>query len=62
MDYFVWAAVSDKYTVVVDAGFTTEGAARRGRNRLHCPTKGLRELGIDYERVPCVILTSPGLL
>jgi glyoxylase-like metal-dependent hydrolase (beta-lactamase superfamily II) len=57
MDYFVWAAVSDKHTVIVDAGFTAEVAARRGRDHLRCPTQGLKELGIYCERVPYVILT-----
>jgi len=57
MDYFVWAAVSDEHTVVVDAGFTAEVAARRGRDHLRCPAEGLGELDIDHERVPYVILT-----
>jgi glyoxylase-like metal-dependent hydrolase (beta-lactamase superfamily II) len=57
IDYFVWAAVSPEHTVIVDSGFTAEVAAKRGRNHLRCPTEGLRELGIDCARVPCVILT-----
>jgi glyoxylase-like metal-dependent hydrolase (beta-lactamase superfamily II) len=57
IDYFVWAAVSPEHTVIVDAGFTAKVAAKRGREHLRCPTKGLRELGIDCARVPCVILT-----
>jgi glyoxylase-like metal-dependent hydrolase (beta-lactamase superfamily II) len=57
MDYFVWVAVSDERTVVVDAGFNAEVAARRGREHLRCPTEGLRELGVDSGRVPLVILT-----
>src|SRR5919112_4832918 len=57
MDYFVWAAVSDEHTVVVDAGFNAEVAARRGREHLRCPAEGLGELDIDRERVSCVILT-----
>ena len=57
MDYFVWAAVSDEHTVVVDTGFTPEVAARRGRDHLRCPTEGLREIGVDCEQVSCVILT-----
>ncbi len=57
MDYFVWAAVSADHTVIVDAGFTAEVAARRGRIHLRCPTEGLRELGIDCARVPYVVLT-----
>jgi glyoxylase-like metal-dependent hydrolase (beta-lactamase superfamily II) len=57
MDYFVWAAVSDEQTVVVDTGFTAEVAAKRGRDHLRCPTEGLREIGVGCEQVSCVILT-----
>ena len=57
IDYFVWAAVSDEHTVVVDSGFTAEVAAKRGREYLRCPTEGLHEIGVDCERVACVILT-----
>ena len=57
MDYFVWAAVSSYNTVIVDAGFTAEVAARRQRKYLRCPTEGLEALGIDCERVPWVVLT-----
>ncbi len=57
MDYFVWAAVSEQYAVVIDTGFTAEVAARRGRTHLRCPTEVLRELGIDSGEVPLVILT-----
>ena len=57
MDYFVWAAVSDEHTIVVDVGFTAEVAARRGREHLRCPAESLGELDIDCERGPYVILT-----
>jgi glyoxylase-like metal-dependent hydrolase (beta-lactamase superfamily II) len=57
MDYFVWAAVSDEHTMVIDTGFTAEVAAKRGREYLRCPTEGLEQVGIDHERVSYVILT-----
>jgi glyoxylase-like metal-dependent hydrolase (beta-lactamase superfamily II) len=57
LDYFVWAAVSDEHTLVVDTGFTAEVAAKRGREHLRCPTEGLARLGIDSARVPYVVLT-----
>jgi glyoxylase-like metal-dependent hydrolase (beta-lactamase superfamily II) len=57
MDYFVWAVVSDEYRIVVDAGFTAEVAARRGREHLRCPAESLQQLGIHCARVSCVILT-----
>jgi glyoxylase-like metal-dependent hydrolase (beta-lactamase superfamily II) len=57
MDYFVWAAVSSENTVVVDAGFSAEVAARRGRKHLLRPSEGLEALGIDCAHVPYVVLT-----
>src|SRR3712207_4477034 len=57
MDYFVWAAVSPHHTVVVDAGFSGEVAARRGREHLLRPAEGLGALGIECARVPHVVLT-----
>jgi glyoxylase-like metal-dependent hydrolase (beta-lactamase superfamily II) len=57
MDYFVWAAVSDEHTVVVDAGFTAEVAARRQRTHLRTPMDGLRTIGIDASQVRHLILT-----
>ena len=47
MDYFVWAAVSEEHTVVVDSGFNAEVAAKRGREYLRVKDAvevvGLRE-------------------
>ena len=57
MDYFVWVAVSDEHTVVVDTGFSAEVAARRGREHLRCPSEGLAALGIDAGSVRYAILT-----
>ena len=57
MDYFVWALVSDRHTVVVDLGFTEAVGTRRGRDFLRCPGRGLAELGIDAARVEHVIIT-----
>ncbi len=57
MDYFVWAAVSSEYTVVIDVGFSAEVARRRGREHLRCPTEGLREIGVDPDHVSNVVLT-----
>lgn len=57
MDYFVWAAVSSQYTLIIDSGFTAEVGARRQRKYLRCPTEGLKALGIDCARVPYVIVT-----
>jgi glyoxylase-like metal-dependent hydrolase (beta-lactamase superfamily II) len=57
MDYFVWAAVSEAHTVVVDTGFTAEVAQRRGRRHLRTPADGLRLIGVDPEQVAHVVLT-----
>ena len=57
MDYFVWAAVSDQMTVVVDVGCTAEVAARRTRTYLRSPADGLAALGIDVAEVRHVVLT-----
>jgi glyoxylase-like metal-dependent hydrolase (beta-lactamase superfamily II) len=57
MDYFVWAAVSGDTVVVIDAGFTAEVAARRGRTHLRTPAAGLGLIGIDAAAVPHVVLT-----
>ncbi|HEX3761369.1 MAG TPA: N-acyl homoserine lactonase family protein [Kofleriaceae bacterium] len=57
MDYFVWAITSGSHTVVVDLGFSAAAAARRGRQLLRAPDRGLHELGIDCAKVEHVILT-----
>jgi glyoxylase-like metal-dependent hydrolase (beta-lactamase superfamily II) len=57
MDYFVWAAVSDAHTVVVDTGFTAEVARRRGRTHLRSPADALRAVGVNPDAVEHVVLT-----
>ena len=51
IDYYVWAAVSDELTVVIDTGFKAETAAARGRTFLRCPSAGLGEIGVDVAAV-----------
>jgi len=57
MDYFVWALSDGARTVVVDLGFTEPVAARRGRQFLRSPADGLRQIGVDPDRVEHVIIT-----
>ena len=57
MAYFVWLAVSDDTSVVIDAGFTEATAARRGRTWLASPTDTLAALGVDAASVPYLVLT-----
>src|SRR5262249_19225296 len=56
-DYYLWAAVGPERTFVIDSGFTSEVAAKRGRTYLRCPIEALSLVGIDSERVQDVILT-----
>lgn len=57
MDYFVWAVVGDARTWVVDTGFDTGDAARRGRRLLRTAAEGLASIGIDAATVSDVIVT-----
>ena len=57
IDYFVWAAVSDERTVVIDMGFSKEAAEDRGRALIRCPTEGLAAVGVDAATVKDVIVT-----
>ena len=57
MDYFVWAAVSETRTFVIDTGFKADEAARRGREFLRCPTVGLKAIGVDAGAARDVIVT-----
>jgi len=57
IDYFVWAAVSDERTFVIDMGFTAKTADDRGRTLIRCPTEGLAAIGVDAAMVKDVIVT-----
>ncbi|NQU61352.1 MAG: N-acyl homoserine lactonase family protein [Rhodospirillales bacterium] len=57
IDYFVWAAVSDTRTVVIDMGFTADVATERGREYIRCPTDGLKLIGVNADTVTDVIVT-----
>jgi len=57
IDYFVWAAVSENRTFVIDTGFDAAVAERRGRQLIRCPTEGLGLIGIDAGSVEDVIIT-----
>lgn len=57
MDYYVWAIVNDRRTIVVDTGFDAAEAARRGREIIREPREGLAMLGIDAATVEDVIVT-----
>lgn len=57
MDYFVWVAVGNDKTFVIDTGFTKEVAEKRKRTFLFCPIQALSKLGIEAADVSDVIIT-----
>src|SRR6266849_2176224 len=57
MDYFVWAARNGQHVFVIDTGFDEAMAKKRGREFLHPPGEGLKQIGIDAAEVEDVILT-----
>ncbi len=57
MDYFVWAIRGAGRTIVVDTGFGSEAANRRGRTLLRSPAAALSAAGVDTATVPDVVLT-----
>ena len=57
MDYFLWVAVSEARTFVIDCGFTAEVAAKRKRTFIRCPVEALKLLNVEPGQVRDVILT-----
>ena len=57
MDYYVWVVRNGHRTVVVDTGFTEEVGVRRARTMLRDPIIGLRQLGIETDSLPQLVLT-----
>jgi glyoxylase-like metal-dependent hydrolase (beta-lactamase superfamily II) len=57
MDYFIWAVTSGERTYVIDTGFDSAMAQKRGRNLLHTPAEGLEQIGIDTSKVEDVIVS-----
>src|SRR5437899_3329696 len=57
LDYFVWLVRGQGVELVVDTGFSSAMAAKRGREHLRCPTHGLRLLGVDAASVKDVVIT-----
>ena len=57
IDYYVWAAVSPERTIVIDTGFDTTEAERRGRSLLRRVDEGLATIGVDAAKVEDVIVT-----
>ena len=57
LDYFVWAAVGQGRSFVIDTGFGAVEAKARGRQLLRSPGDGLRAIGIEPAEVQDVIVT-----
>lgn len=57
LDYFIWVAVNNERTVVIDTGFDAETAARRKRDHIRCPAQALSLIGIDADDVEDVVIT-----
>jgi len=57
LDYFVWAIVSSKRTIIFDTGFDARVAEIRKRQLLRPVGEGLKMIGIDPDKVENVILS-----
>jgi glyoxylase-like metal-dependent hydrolase (beta-lactamase superfamily II) len=57
LDYFVWLVRGDGREVVIDTGFSSAVAAKRGREHLRCPAAALRLLGVNCTTVQDVVIT-----
>jgi len=57
LDYFVWLIRGDGREIVVDTGFSSAMARKRGRDHLRCPTEGLKLLNCDASKVKDVVIT-----
>jgi len=57
LDYFVWLVRGEGREIVVDTGFSSAMAAKRGREHLRCPAESLQLLGVDAKRVKDVVIT-----
>lgn len=57
ISYYIWVAVSEKNIIVVDTGFSENGAKSRGRAYEHNPVEILESMGIKSDLVSHVIIT-----
>jgi glyoxylase-like metal-dependent hydrolase (beta-lactamase superfamily II) len=57
LDYFVWAIVGERRTLVLDTGFDAAMAKKRGREFLRPPGEGLLAIGVDPAAVGDVIIS-----
>ena len=57
IDYFIWVIKGPGRTILVDTGYDTEEAKRRGRPILLHPVEALKSINITAEEVDTVIVT-----
>lgn len=57
LDYFIWLARNEARTFVIDTGFSSDVASRRGRILLRSPVEGLRLLGANAGEIRDVVIT-----
>lgn len=57
MDYFVWLAVGNGRTILIDTGFKKAVADRRGRQWLRCPSEAIELCGVGADQVTDVVIT-----
>ncbi len=55
--FYVWLLRSPQRTVLVDTGFSPEGARARGRTIDRCPIEALSAFGIDPSTITDVVVT-----
>ena len=56
-DYYLWVLRRGDETIVVDTGYSAEGAEKRGRTVLIDPVEALARIGVTPEQAPPVVVT-----
>lgn len=57
MDYYFWIARNSERTIVIDTGYSAQGARARNRDVLISPPDAFAALGITAESAPPVVIT-----
>ena len=57
VDYFIWVAVGEERSFVVDIGFSQATGDKRNRKLLRCPIDSLRLIGLDPNEIQDVVIT-----
>jgi len=56
-DYFVWLAVGNDRTILIDTGFKKSVADRRGREWFRCPSEAIEMLDVTADQVTDVVVS-----